>query len=183
MILFRLWQVSTYCDFLYQDRLFGNILMRSGKTGLHFRDRINDAHSVDDLTENGIPETLGRRRREIKKRVIDEIDEKLARRGIDNHRARHGDGATLVLKAVHRLVADRLTSRLLIHGLRKAAALNHEPVDDAMENRTVIMAVFGKVTDGMSVVDAIAKVKTGFAGPHQNVPDVAIVIKKVAISE
>jgi cyclophilin family peptidyl-prolyl cis-trans isomerase len=44
-------------------------------------------------------------------------------------------------------------------------------------------AVFGKVTDGMSVVDAIAKVKTGFAGPHQNVPDVAIVIKKVAISE
>jgi peptidyl-prolyl cis-trans isomerase A (cyclophilin A)/peptidyl-prolyl cis-trans isomerase B (cyclophilin B) len=44
-------------------------------------------------------------------------------------------------------------------------------------------AVFGKVTDGMSVVDAIAKVKTGFAGPHQNVPDVAIVIKKVAVSE
>ena len=44
-------------------------------------------------------------------------------------------------------------------------------------------AVFGKVTDGMSVVDAIAKVKTGFAGPHPNVPDVAIVIKKVAISE
>jgi peptidyl-prolyl cis-trans isomerase A (cyclophilin A)/peptidyl-prolyl cis-trans isomerase B (cyclophilin B) len=44
-------------------------------------------------------------------------------------------------------------------------------------------AVFGKVTDGMSVVDAIAKVKTGFAGSHQNVPDVAIVIKKVAISE
>ena len=40
-------------------------------------------------------------------------------------------------------------------------------------------AVFGKVTDGMTVVDAIAKVKTGFAGPHQNVPDVAILIKKV----
>ena len=44
-------------------------------------------------------------------------------------------------------------------------------------------AVFGKVTDGMSVVDAIAKVKTGFAGPHQNVPDVAIVIKKVTIAD
>ena len=44
-------------------------------------------------------------------------------------------------------------------------------------------AVFGKVTDGMSVVDAIAKVKTGFAGPHQNVPDVAIVIKKVNIAD
>ena len=43
-------------------------------------------------------------------------------------------------------------------------------------------AVFGKVTDGMDVVDAIAKVKTGFAGPHQNVPEEAIVIKKVTVS-
>lgn len=40
-------------------------------------------------------------------------------------------------------------------------------------------AVFGKVTDGMEVVDRIAKVKTGFAGPHQNVPEEPIVIKKV----
>jgi cyclophilin family peptidyl-prolyl cis-trans isomerase len=44
-------------------------------------------------------------------------------------------------------------------------------------------AVFGKVTDGMEVVDQIAKVKTGFAGPHQNVPDVAILIKKVTIAD
>ena len=42
-------------------------------------------------------------------------------------------------------------------------------------------AVFGEVTDGMSVVDAIAKVKTGNAGPHQNVPEEPIVIKKVVI--
>ena len=44
-------------------------------------------------------------------------------------------------------------------------------------------AVFGRVTDGMDVVDQIARVKTGFAGPHQNVPDEAIVIKKVAVSD
>lgn len=43
-------------------------------------------------------------------------------------------------------------------------------------------AVFGEVTDGMEVVDAIAKVKTGFAGPHQNVPEEPIVIKKVTLS-
>lgn len=42
-------------------------------------------------------------------------------------------------------------------------------------------AVFGKVTDGMDVVDKIAKVKTGFAGPHQNVPENPIVIKKVVV--
>lgn len=42
-------------------------------------------------------------------------------------------------------------------------------------------AVFGRVVDGMSVVDSIAKVKTGFSGPHQNVPEEAIVIKKITI--
>ena len=43
-------------------------------------------------------------------------------------------------------------------------------------------AVFGSVTDGMSVVDAIAKVKTGFAGPHQNVPEEPVVIKKIIVA-
>ena len=42
-------------------------------------------------------------------------------------------------------------------------------------------AVFGKVTDGMDVVDRIAKVKTGFVGSYQNVPEVPIVIKKVSV--
>ena len=44
-------------------------------------------------------------------------------------------------------------------------------------------AVFGKVVDGMDVVDQIAKVKTGFSGPHQNVPEEAIIIKKVGIGD
>ena len=44
-------------------------------------------------------------------------------------------------------------------------------------------AVFGKVVDGMEVVDQIAKVKTGFSGPHQNVPEEAILIKKVVVGD
>ena len=44
-------------------------------------------------------------------------------------------------------------------------------------------AVFGKVTDGMDVVDRIAKVKTGSVGPYQNVPEVAVIIKNVMVSE
>ena len=43
-------------------------------------------------------------------------------------------------------------------------------------------AVFGKVTSGMDVVDAIAKVKTGCVGPHQDVPLKPVVIKKVTVS-
>lgn len=42
-------------------------------------------------------------------------------------------------------------------------------------------AVFGCVTDGMDVVDAIAKVKTGTRGYYENVPDEVILIKKVSV--
>ena len=39
--------------------------------------------------------------------------------------------------------------------------------------------VFGKVVEGMDVVDAIAKVPTGFSGPHQNVPVEPVVIRSI----
>ena len=44
-------------------------------------------------------------------------------------------------------------------------------------------AVFGKVTKGMEVVDAIAKVQTGNRGMHQDVPVKPVVIKKVTVEE
>ncbi len=39
--------------------------------------------------------------------------------------------------------------------------------------------VFGKVTEGMDVVDAIAKVATGYNGRHENVPADPVIIKSV----
>ena len=44
-------------------------------------------------------------------------------------------------------------------------------------------AVFAKVTEGMDIVDAIAKVKTGTNGPHQDVPTEAVLIEQVTIEE
>jgi peptidyl-prolyl cis-trans isomerase B (cyclophilin B) len=44
-------------------------------------------------------------------------------------------------------------------------------------------AVFGKVVDGMDVVDLIAQVRTGNQGPHQNVPIDAVVIEKAYVEE
>jgi len=41
-------------------------------------------------------------------------------------------------------------------------------------------AVFGRVVDGMDVVDAIAKVQTGNKGGHQNVPVEPIIITAVS---
>ena len=42
-------------------------------------------------------------------------------------------------------------------------------------------AVFGKVTQGMDVVDKMAQVPTANAGMHQNVPQTPIVIESVKI--
>ncbi|MBU3628512.1 peptidylprolyl isomerase [Polynucleobacter sp. AP-Reno-20A-A9] len=44
-------------------------------------------------------------------------------------------------------------------------------------------AVFGKVTDGMDVVDTIRKVKTGSSGFHQDVPAEDVVIEKATVLE
>ena len=42
-------------------------------------------------------------------------------------------------------------------------------------------AVFGKVTQGMDVVDKIKTVQTGNKGPHQNVPLEPVLIKKASL--
>ena len=42
-------------------------------------------------------------------------------------------------------------------------------------------AVFGHVTDGLDVVDAIAKSRTRSVGHYENVPEEAVVIRKVAV--
>lgn len=44
-------------------------------------------------------------------------------------------------------------------------------------------AVFGKVSDGMDVVDAIAGVATGNKGGHQDVPIETVVINEVLIND
>jgi len=43
--------------------------------------------------------------------------------------------------------------------------------------------VFGKVTDGMDVVNEIAQVATGNRGGHQDVPEEDVIIEKVEIVE
>ena len=75
------------------------------------------------------------------------------------------------------MVVDSATSQFFINLVDNAFLDFQSPTPQGFG-----YAVFGKVTDGMEVVDQIAKVKTGFAGPHQNVPEEAIVIKKVTVA-
>jgi peptidyl-prolyl cis-trans isomerase B (cyclophilin B) len=63
--------------------------------------------------------------------------------------------------------------------LANNAFLNHTSKDA----RGWGYAVFGKVVDGMGVVDTIAQTKTGNHGPHSDVPAEAIVITRAFVQE
>ena len=76
------------------------------------------------------------------------------------------------------MVVDSATSQFFINLVDNAFLDFQNPTPQGFG-----YAVFGKVVDGMDVVDQIAKVKTGFSGPHQNVPEEAIVIKKVVVGD
>lgn len=73
-------------------------------------------------------------------------------------------------------VIDSATSQFFIN-VGENSFLNHtSPTPQGFG-----YAVFGKVTDGMDVVDAIRQVKTGNKGMHQNVPLETITIQKVTV--
>lgn len=70
---------------------------------------------------------------------------------------------------------DSATSQFFIN-LRDNDFLNHG-------DRDFGYAVFGQVTDGMDVVDAIAAVATGKQGGHSDVPVEPVTILEVTIDE
>jgi peptidyl-prolyl cis-trans isomerase B (cyclophilin B) len=70
---------------------------------------------------------------------------------------------------------DSATAQFFINTVDNKA-LDRENAGDG-----VGYAVFGKVIDGMDVVDKIREVKTGNRGPHGNVPVDDVVIKSVRI--
>ena len=75
-------------------------------------------------------------------------------------------------------VVDSATSQFFIN-LTDNTFLDHRAPDP----RGFGYAVFGKVTDGMDVVDKIAKVKTRSVGYYENVPEEAVTIRKVHVEE
>ena len=74
-------------------------------------------------------------------------------------------------------VVDSGTSQFFVNTVDNARSLDHR----GLEPSEYGYAVFGRVTDGMDVVDAIAAVETGTRGPHQDVPLEPVVINSVRI--
>ncbi|MFO7936926.1 MAG: peptidylprolyl isomerase [Kiritimatiellia bacterium] len=67
------------------------------------------------------------------------------------------------------------TSQFFINLVDRNSFLDHKSATD----RGWGYCVFGKVVDGMDVVDEIAKTPTGNVGPFQNVPKTPVVIKRI----
>ena len=107
-----------------------------------------------------------------------DMNQKETRAPIKNEAANGLKNARGTLAMARTMIVDSATSQFFIN-LVDNEFLDYRGPDPRMFG----YAVFGKVTDGMEVVDRIAKVKTGFAGPHQNVPEESVIIRKVHLVE
>ena len=76
------------------------------------------------------------------------------------------------------MVVDSATSQFFINLVDNGFLDHKNPTPQGFG-----YCAFGKVTDGMDVVDKIAKVKTGRAGPHENVPVEAVLINSIKTVE
>lgn len=95
--------------------------------------------SGDDFTENSVTVLRGCAVKEV---VVFQVDEELAGSRIRIVRTGHCNGTDGVFQTVLIFEFDRSVRALLMQIAVKTAALNHEVVDDAMENRTVIKTFF-----------------------------------------
>ena len=106
------------------------------------------------------------------------MDQKSTQAPIKNEATNGLSNARGTIAMARTMVVDSATSQFFIN-LTDNTFLDHRAPDP----RGFGYAVFGKVTDGMDVVDRIAKVKTRSVGYYENVPEEAVTIRKVHIVE
>ena len=92
-----------------------------------------------------------------------------ARNGITNARG------TVAMARTN--IVDSATSQFFINTVDNARSLDHRGLDPAAYG----YAVFGRVTEGLDIVDAIAAVQTRSQGPHQDVPVEPVLINSVTV--
>ena len=105
-----------------------------------------------------------------------DMNQKATREAIRNE-ARNGlRNARGTIAMARTMVVDSATSQFFINLVDNDFLDFRDPTPQGFG-----YAVFGKVTDGMDVVDAIAKVRTGDVGCFQNVPAETVTIRKISV--
>lgn len=136
----------------------------------NFRRYATDGHYADTVFHRIIPNFM------IQGGGMDEnLSPKPTREPIKNEADNGEPNARGTLAMARTAVVDSATSQFFIN-LGDNDFLNHG-------NRDFGYAVFGRVADGMDVVDAIAAVPTGSKAGHQDVPLAAVTILEVTIDE
>ena len=136
----------------------------------NFRQYVSDGHFTDTIFHRVIPNFM------IQGGGMDEnMVSKATRDPIKNEADNGEPNATGTLAMARTGVIDSATSQFFIN-LRDNDFLNHG-------SRDFGYAVFGKVADGMDVVNAIAAVPTGNQRGHQDVPLEAVTILEVTIDD
>lgn len=136
----------------------------------NFRQYISDGHYNGTIFHRVIPNFM------IQGGGMDEsMHSKPTRDPIKNEADNGEKNGRGTLAMARTTVVDSATSQFFIN-LKDNSFLDHG-------GRDFGYAVFGRVTDGMDVVDAIAAVPTGNRAGHQDVPVDAVKILDVAIEE
>ena len=136
----------------------------------NFRQYARDGHFAGTVFHRVIPNFM------IQGGGMDEsMTAKPTRESIKNEADNGVSNTRGTLAMARTMVVDSATSQFFIN-LRDNDFLNHG-------SRDFGYAVFGRVSDGMDVVDAIAAVPTGNSGGHQDVPVEAVEIIEVTIEE
>ena len=136
----------------------------------NFRQYVADGHFNDTIFHRVIPNFM------IQGGGMDEnMSSKPTRDPIKNEADNGESNARGTLAMARTSVVDSATSQFFIN-LRDNDFLNHG-------GRDFGYAVFGKVSEGLDVVDAIASVPTGNRGGHSDVPVEAVTIIEVTIDD
>lgn len=131
-----------------------HIIIHAHGLGLQLGDLVNHIHAVDDLAEHAVAPALHGGGGKVQEGVVGVVDEELRGGGVRVHGTGHGNGAAVVLQAVVGLVLHGLAGGLFIHADAEAAALDHEAVDDAVEDGVGVEAV----------IHILEEVGNGFGG-------------------
>ena len=136
----------------------------------NFRQYITDGHFNGTIFHRVIPNFM------IQGGGFDaDMHQKPTRDPIKNEADNDESNKRGTLAMARTMVVDSATAQFFIN-LQDNDFLDHGTRDFGY-------AVFGQVSDGMDVVDAIAGVKTGNHGGHQDVPTEAVEIVEVTIDE
>jgi cyclophilin family peptidyl-prolyl cis-trans isomerase len=136
----------------------------------NFRQYVRDGHYAGTIFHRIIPNFM------IQGGGMDaNMTQKPTRDPIKNEADNGESNARGTLAMARTMVVDSATSQFFIN-LRDNDFLDHG-------SRDFGYAVFGRVSDGMDVVDAIAGVPTGNQGGHQDVPVETVEIVEVTIGE